>query len=527
MAPGDPSKKDIETLFKRLRAIPSNKICFDCTAKNPTWASVTYGVFICIDCSAVHRSLGVHLTFVRSTQLDTNWTWIQLHKMQLGGNANAESFFTQHNCSTKDAQSKYTSRAAQLYRDKLNASANQAMQVHGTKLTLTSEQKDDEEEKEKEFNFFDEQSLSNDPLMNDFSTDNISTRKAEPENDNKSSSVNTKPATRNIGLRKNIGGKRGVGLSGKKSSGLGAQKISTDFSTIEKEAELADKLKAQNMEKDQPNDKPEIPQEEQYASMRLAYEDLSIKQKKTEEKIKATDPQKAKQLERLGMGFGHRSGISHSALSDMKTIQQENVSKPKSMDTSHDSFFDDFEFLSGTSFMLKTESCNLTSLLENKDSFRSSKSSNDLDTSKASGLYDSIPQKKPVPSSSLSPEKRGEYGSSTDAQKKFGSAKSISSDQFFSDSAESAWEKNTNLSRFEGSTSISSADYFGRNEGGNRGGGGGGGGNPNLLNQALIQAPDLEDVKESVRQGVTRVAGRLSSLANGVMSSIQEKYGGY
>ena len=35
------------------------------------------------------------------------------------------------------------------------------------------------------------------------------------------------------------------------------------------------------------------------------------------------------------------------------------------------------------------------------------------------------------------------------------------------------------------------------------------------------QAPDMDDVKESVKQGVTKVAGRLSGMASGVMSSIQ------
>uniref|UniRef100_A0A5F9CVP9 ADP-ribosylation factor GTPase-activating protein 2 n=1 Tax=Oryctolagus cuniculus TaxID=9986 RepID=A0A5F9CVP9_RABIT len=61
----EPSKTEIQTLYKRLRAIPTNKACFHCGARNPSWASITYGVFLCIDCCGVQRSLGVHLSFIR------------------------------------------------------------------------------------------------------------------------------------------------------------------------------------------------------------------------------------------------------------------------------------------------------------------------------------------------------------------------------------------------------------------------------------------------------------------------------
>ncbi|XP_009458617.1 ADP-ribosylation factor GTPase-activating protein 2 isoform X2 [Pan paniscus] len=454
----EPNKTEIQTLFKRLRAVPTNKACFDCGAKNPSWASITYGVFLCIDCSGVHRSLGVHLSFIRSTELDSNWNWFQLRCMQVGGNANATAFFRQHGCTANDANTKYNSRAAQMYREKIRQLGSAALARHGTDLWI----------------------------------DNMSSAVPNHSPEKKDSDFFTEHTQ--LGAKK----------------GLGAQKVSSQsFSEIERQAQVAEKLREQ-----QAADAKKQAEESMVASMRLAYQELQIDRKKEEKKLQNLEGKKREQAERLGMGLVSRSSVSHSVLSEMQVIEQETPVSAKSSRSQLDLFDDVGTFASGP-----------PKYKDNPFSLGESFGSR-WDTDAAWGM-DRVEEKEPeVTISSIRPiseratnrrevESRSSGLESSEARQKFAGAKAISSDMFFGREVDAEYEARSRLQQLSGSSAISSSDLFGDMDGAQ------GAGSVSLGN--VLPTADIAQFK----QGVKSVAGKMAVLANGVMNSLQDRYGSY
>ncbi|MCE2055928.1 ADP-ribosylation factor GTPase-activating protein, partial [Datura stramonium] len=83
---------DYLQILEGLLKLPENRECADCRGRAPRWASINLGIFICLQCSGIHRSLGVHISKVRSTTLDT-WLPEQVAFMQRVGNEKSNNYW--------------------------------------------------------------------------------------------------------------------------------------------------------------------------------------------------------------------------------------------------------------------------------------------------------------------------------------------------------------------------------------------------------------------------------------------------
>ena len=77
----DAGHSDLAALIRE----PQNKRCADCRALDTQWASANLGLFVCLECSGVHRALGVHISKVRSITMDS-WFPGQVARMRAVGN---------------------------------------------------------------------------------------------------------------------------------------------------------------------------------------------------------------------------------------------------------------------------------------------------------------------------------------------------------------------------------------------------------------------------------------------------------
>ncbi|XP_030275093.1 arf-GAP with SH3 domain, ANK repeat and PH domain-containing protein 2 isoform X2 [Sparus aurata] len=69
---GESSVEDLtRAITDDIRRMPGNNNCCDCGAPDPGWLSTNLGILTCIECSGIHREMGVHVSRIQSLSLDS------------------------------------------------------------------------------------------------------------------------------------------------------------------------------------------------------------------------------------------------------------------------------------------------------------------------------------------------------------------------------------------------------------------------------------------------------------------------